>query len=283
MSIFFDGKYEKPIAISQKRKAWPFDFDRVSFTFDQDFIQFWEKFSPLALDTTDIEFSNCYLVAESNPKDEDGGICKFTRTFAMIPETRDEQEAFAYQIPGRAGTSFGTPQGVTETHTATTSTFTATAHGYLAGAVVTLGYYVTINGATYLRQQDRIILSKTTDTFTTAIVTDTLTPSFDTVKSGWLARVSKTQTVTSKVTFDYFLPGVSLGISSFADIPILTPSGIVSASGVETNTYSATTVPTITEHFANVYNGTWIVVEPSIVTRWKGNIFQRQTRYVRAQ
>lgn len=115
------------------------------------------------------------------------------------------------------------------------------------------------------------------------------------------------QNAASRLDSKWFLLGVSLqdrtpygAINTYADIQMLWPIPILdSVMGYQT-TYSgadavaiaspelypdAQSDSTLTEalYVANVTNNVWMVAEPSVLRQWKGNLYQRITRYVQAR
>jgi hypothetical protein len=88
--------------------------------------------------------------------------------------------------------------------------------------------------------------------------------------------------VGSVVQLDYYLPGVSTGITHPQDIPIIEPLSIIDDTGRETTSFTADTSPTLTEWRTKVANEEQVCAVRSIVRRWMGNIYERATRYVRA-
>ena len=90
-----------------------------------------------------------------------------------------------------------------------------------------------------------------------------------------------TKVVMSKLARAYYLPGVSVGITTVDDITVLTPTQIVDQYGRNTEFLSTLTTPTTSTYEAT--EGTWVVAEPSVVRRWMGNIYERTTRYVLAE
>jgi len=59
----------------------------------------------------------------------------------------------------------------------------------------------------------------------------------------------------------------------------LQPSIIFDSSGNATNSYGEFTTPSVVDYRALVRAKSLIVVEPSSLRRWTGNIFERATRY----
>jgi hypothetical protein len=145
-------------------------------------------------------------------------------------------------------------------------------------------YYAQDPGSnlTFTRQVSRLILSVTSDTVTVARITD----GYNII--GWgsmfkaLANREPFQLVVpSWISTEYFLPGVSSGIESAADIPIMQPTPIIDhVSGNRTDTITDQTSPSLDDYFEMIRDDIKIVAEPSSLTRWRGNIWERRTRYI---
>ncbi|HOP99105.1 MAG TPA: hypothetical protein PLK78_16935 [Verrucomicrobiota bacterium] len=102
-----DGDFTVATACSAARKSFPFPGDNTSFIVEQDFMQFFANFTPLALSTPHPTFTDAYLVEETPLQDLGGGVARWTRRYAQIPATRNEYEAFAYQFVGYIGITWG--------------------------------------------------------------------------------------------------------------------------------------------------------------------------------
>jgi len=96
-------------------------------------------------------------------------------------------------------------------------------------------------------------------------------------------RTTFLKAVASRISVDYFLPGVTASISTPPDIPLDTRFRVLDSQGQETTTLGTNTQPTLTEYLAIVTNGGEIVAEDSQLERYRGNIYERRTRYIRAQ
>jgi hypothetical protein len=105
-----DGDFTVATACSAARKLFPIPGDNTSFIVEQDFMQFFANFTPLALNTAHPTFTNAYLVEETPLQDLGGGVARWTRRYAQIPATRDEYETFAYHFIGFEGNfNIGSP------------------------------------------------------------------------------------------------------------------------------------------------------------------------------
>lgn len=98
------------------------------------------------------------------------------------------------------------------------------------------------------------------------------------------------KTVMSRIAFKYYVPGVDAGITTAADIPLIAAQTYIYGSTTnnvdflaDSPPFTAATTPSRTTYEGWMSGGTEIVVEPSIVRRWMGNIWERATRYVKAE
>lgn len=93
-----------------------------SFVIEQDFQIAADFFEPLALNSFysmsesapdyqgTLLLFDAVLVHESSPKDVDGGMVRWTRTYAVVPPTRNTYDAFQFTFPGYAPTIVGSPK-----------------------------------------------------------------------------------------------------------------------------------------------------------------------------
>lgn len=107
-------------------------------------------------------------------------------------------------------------------------------------------------------------------------------------------RIPQARTVQSRLEFEYFLVGTNGTIQSASAIPVVRAQRYVygSAFGLLTGRdipdrillHDATLcTPDVTTYQGWVTAGTEIVAEDSVIRRWRGNIYERVTRYVVAQ
>jgi len=289
----YDGSLSTATTHGPRRWFIPFS-DNQKWFFEQDYMQLRESFDPLLLDTLFVPSSSgtsgdvrreFYLVAESSPEDVGGGVVQWTRTYAAIPEPRMEFESYAHTFPGLETGSLGPLRYIsgTPTNSASVTTITTTvAHGISVGDSVIIRYTNQQPDGTQIgRQRLFTALTGTTgSTLKVSIIIDTNIVLWLTAQKADMGRDAFTEETTSWIAYDYFLPGVSQGITTFADIPIINSPVIVDSNGTRTDTYAATTAPTKTEYLADVKNKTPHVAHDSSLRRWMGNIYERQTRYI---
>ena len=261
--------------------------------FEQDFAQFFADYAPTNLGTVHPDDSDLYLVAESPLTDLGGGLAMFTRTYAKIPDQRVDYESFAFTFPGLSPGGIYTPHLLNPTGTVASGQTTLTsqdAHGLVVGDEVFIKYATSmlVNDASssFLQLiQTRKFTVAVVPTTTTFKVTEVLgiSPQFYYVVKASASRKPLSKTVMSKVVYDYFLPGVSVGIDDVDDIPILEQFSVESGDGeLSVDTVSEASDPTQAEYVDDIV-GTWIVAENSVVRRWEGEIYERATRYVKAE
>lgn len=243
MSTYSDGDFSIAAPSSGKQKTFPFEGDTASYISTQKFIQLAANFEPLPLNSPDPDDPTAFLVSESERSDLGGDLVEWTRTYARVPSDRNEFETYSYGFPGFV------------------ATYNSEYHSPWADAGVSiLPYFPITPGPT---------------------LTDP-------------GRAPVVRVVTSRLAYKYFLCGANGQYETPQDIPLLESqryeygSAFGSAAGGDLPdkllwdiaNYSS---PTITEYRALITNGTDIVAEDSRLNRWKGNIYQRVTRYVTAQ
>lgn len=297
-----DGDLTKPVPVGPKRWERSFEDDPAYYVYQQDFMQFEKFFQPADNYPPEVvsaigqkgkvpPINNIrHRCVEEGPLTPMGaGIVKWTRTYAECPLPRDVWESYNWKMPGiaTAGTSSllvinaaASSQGGTVTTIVTT-----TNHGLAVNDYVSISYNAVIAAGFIQQSQLRKVLTQNgTNTFTVAKILDQIQVSggveqWRNVAVG-LTRVPILHTVASKTKVEYF----EVGGSAFKDpenIPIIETETILDSTGAETDTYSPTTVPTAAAYRA--LTGTWIVAENSIIRRWKGPIYERVTRHVRAK
>lgn len=289
--IFYDGDFTEASPVSVKRKTYPFEGDTDSFYFEQDFVQTFEDFERLPLDVADDEIENAYLVDETPLQELGIGIGRWTRTYSTIPNSRIEQESFAYEVPGIL------PDPIVFVHVISSgvqpfaSPYTRITIGtpnfdIAVGDLVIINYTVvtTSPSTVFQRSITRQVraINSGAGTFDVDLISDIEDPIYNVTYRFNNARGGMTRTVPSFVHYDYYLPGVSAGITTPADIPIIQAASIVDQNGDKTDKYSTLTTPTLAAYRLAVAAGTLIVAEASVVKRWKGNIYERVTRYVKS-
>jgi hypothetical protein len=178
----------------------------------QDFMQFVANFAALPIGTAHPTVADYFLVEETPPQIVGGGVCRWTRVYAKVPDQHNEYQSFAYNYIGFVGSQ-----------------------GY--------GF---------------------------------------TVVSG---RQREIKNVKSRIQYDYFLAGsptyptpeaIPLIIEQkyYVVIPSLTVDWIFDGAPSST--------PSRTDYDALVAANAELVAEPSMLDRWRGNIYVRKTRYVPA-
>jgi hypothetical protein len=292
-NVYEDSDWSVAQATGQKRWLKPFPESNDNLIFEQDYTQ--SEAGRLA-DLTQMgsvhpDDATFYLVAESTPSDMGGGMVRFTRTYSKLPPGRTDFESFAFTFPGMA-TGVSHPLVAVSGNTATTTdgvtTITTTsAHSIAVGDSVRIHYNAFDQVQQYSRYIIRTALTGTTgSTLKVDQITDTFNAQplyFFTVQKVELGRDPITETVASKLTYDYFLAGVSAGVASDYDIQLIVKDVIIDGDGLLTDTYTDATTPAIADYRQKIADGEWIVAEDSVIRRWRGPILERVTRYVKAK
>lgn len=288
------GDFTTAVAVTPKLWEWPILGDDESALYRQDFMVDAASYVRVALDTEDEDELGMYLVDESPMQLVGNGIVRFTRTYSRIPQPRvvgsgsDEIELYVATAPGLGYTDpitfaeyITSAVNVGET---TVLTITDPPHSFNENDWVAIIYYAQDPGSTLIlsRQVSRLVLSVGASTVTVDRITDGYNiVGWQTIFKSLANREPFQVVVPSWISRQYFLPGVSPGITSAADIPILEPTPIIDhVSGNRTDTITDQTSPSLTDYFIMLRDGVRVVAEPSELTRWRGNIWERSTRYI---
>lgn len=299
--VFTDGDFTLPVRTGRERITRPFstEGDNDSRVIELDYIQKARYFQPAKMDqiikpdydlSTVIayDFPVAYLVEESATEPVGYDLIKFTRTFAEIPKSRVIGESYAWRRPGISGGVLSNAVNITSASGLSGQTVLSVGSTaeFEVDDLVVIKYYVgwTQAGTNVFRYIQRRVISKTASTITVEIVNDPLGK----VYFEWILKYSQyrdaeTVETSSFVTIDYFLPGVSSGISSFRKIPIIPRDVIRDVDGKESETFANNSEPTQEDYLSDIKNQVLRVVSPSTIRRWRGNIYERQTRYVVSQ
>ena len=251
---YIDGDWgiADPVSLPEFSSPIPARTDPDILT--QEFTQALEKFQPCPLNTPHSsankvpDYSEYFLVNEGQLKSVGGGMVKWTRTYARVPDPYDEFESYAYPFIGFQG--------------------------------------LTLSGS----QWDTLITGRQ--------------------RQQWV--------VTSRVRHEFFKVGPGGSYPTAGQIPIVFAQQyvvgdfagfvggmpvdyITDAGGIGATNWGAS-VPSRTQYgawmaaaksrgwasdVAVIYNGTGIggqiVAEDSRLTRWRGNVWLRQVRFLLAQ
>lgn len=266
-------------------RSWdrPFPDLTAELVFTENYIQTSADFVPLALDTPHDSFPDCYLVNEG-PRDNLGGFYKWQRTYARIPPSRQVFESYSWLVPGIGSGAVYAAQVISSVANAAGVTTITCAGDTTAssGDSLSINYTFTdgVTGTQYGRNVIRTMTGGTGTAPEVALITEpggTLT--FNWAKKVEPGRPAEALEVGSVLQLDYYLPGVSAGISTPFDIPIIDELQIYDGDGLKVDSFTADTAPTITEWRAQIAAGDRVCVVASIVRRWMGNIYERSTRY----
>lgn len=263
-------------------------------------------YAPIALDTTMASASNAdvislpftadaaaYHVGDFGKIKIDGGLTRFDRQFANIPQpVVDPAGSEIFTFPGLRSIA-GVGSKITISSASVSSgvvTLNLTsAHGMSSGDNFTIYIrgYNTINGRNYYssyRGNSNCITGTTGSTIKAYIYL----PSVFTFTSGYVwpfasnGRKQVSRKSSTQFEYDYFLPGVSAGITTSQEIAL--PQRFEPyyyAEGKTVKTLTSSTTPTNIE-YNEIVNSDGFLVLDSGVERWKGNIVRRTVKSIRA-
>lgn len=317
---YVDGDFSVAAASGPALFSQPFVGDAGYYVLTQEFTQLLAYWTPLPLQTQipdgiggfltfvtrHPQYTNYFLTGEGPLQQLDGGIVKWQRVYCQIPANRSDYESWSARLPGL---SFGVDAGgVTPVilmaptvaqalpgSTIATAT-TLAAHSFLPADIVALTYEVNVLGVKRGEYSFATTVATTPNptTFTFISNIDLSTFKFLWVQKAGHARPPITRVVDSRLDYAYFLAGATVipktppdpvphAFTSPDEIPIIPVVDIYDRFQALTETYSQLTTPTQASYQTQINAGAWVVAEASSKRRWKGNIYERVTRYTRAQ
>lgn len=278
------------IATVNGPKQWDAPFPDLTdeLVFTQQYIQDASSFVPLALDTPHTDIHDAYLV-EEGPREDVGGFYKWSRTYAKIPPSRTAFESYSWTVPGIESGAIYAAQSISSAASAAgVTTITASSSPSISeDDQCNIRYTFTdaVTGTQYGRSVNRIALAGTSGT--TIVVSLISEPggtiAWQSIKKVEPGRAAEALEVGSIVQLDYYLPGVTLGVASPFDIPIVEALEIYDGDGIKTDTFTPSTTPALSDWRAQIAAKDRVCVVRSVVRRWMGNIYERATRYCVAQ
>lgn len=241
---------------------------------------------------TNFHDSTAYFIGDYNHS-VDGDMITFDRQFANIPSSstiNSGTEIYSFPgLPSVAGSASNINiNSISVSNNQTTFTL-ASAHGMSVGDYAFLNYKVTrtIGTTTYTSYYYSFAQAITGTTGSTFVAKGGIegqvlvgTGTFKPNATKGRKQVSRTS--PTEIVRDYFLPGVSAGITEPQDITLDDPFVAYRYSeGNEVKTLSSTTTPTADEYRDIVATDGYLTRSVD-VKKWKGNILVRETKQIRA-
>jgi hypothetical protein len=286
---FIDGNMATAQPCSLPVLSSPIPGSSVEYLLTQDFMQLRKNVSAAAIGTAHPssgktpDYSSFVLVSEGPKQDQGNGVCRWTRTYAALPASHDEWESYVYNFVGSS------PVGPLSS---------AYVGRYRFSKRVTCrvqhDYYIVMAGTPtdYLKNSaGDIPIIRSFDYVQQYLVTSTQYGSWyqksDYLSDSALAGVNvgtllptvPTETQYASMMKDAASNGWNAGTAH----QILTTDAppLVNLSGAQTyNTtqtaFTKRNFPAVTSFYGQ------LVAEDSILSRWQGNIYLRQTRLVLA-
>ena len=283
--IHIQGDFTVPIETGTPTRNYPLPSVPTAVDFTVPFMVLESYFVAPQLDTPrDFSGQRAYLTSVSDLKDEGGGIVSYSSTWSTIPDSHTDFELYPVRLPGFTGQSAGALVNITGAYNSSGLTIITAASGtFSSGDVLAVTYEtpLAVGNPTIARYTvPRIARSGTTGTH---VVVDVISEPLGV--STWVSvakiggnRDPYTENLRTFLKHDYFLPGVSPGISFPSDIPISDKPIYVDFYGNSTETLSTISSPTVAQYRAQAVAGSLVVTEQSALNQWRGNIWKRTTR-----
>lgn len=102
--IYVSGTHTAAVAVSLPTFTAPFPGITAQYVLTQDWMCEINSFAPLALNTAHPDYPDYKLTGESETRDMSGGMFRWTRTYAQLPESYSEPGGnYAYRFIGLMG------------------------------------------------------------------------------------------------------------------------------------------------------------------------------------
>lgn len=224
-----------------------------------------------------------YLVGDSRPSPLPGASVAFTRVWSMIPAARTRAEG---TVPWKrvgllAGGPTGAPVALTAMSWGTPPVFTSTgAHGLSPGDNVLVTATInTVGFVSVYYLKGIVVTTPATNTFTFTGLASGVgfigTFGGGSVSKVEYGRSARMVPVSTLVSYDYALPGVTPGVGDYADVDLPDQFEAIDGDGDLVDTLNGNTYPTAAVYRAMLANREFIVLDAA-VRAYKGNILERR-------
>lgn len=247
-----DGNFSGPVEVGEVRLEYPFrkNGDRTTAFFEQDYWQRLETYVPVELGAPHPTLRDFYLIKESKPVQMIANAVRFTRTYSRIPTTQTVYSTVSFNKPSLVGvatvanannvtgsgtyTSIGSfypyisycwdftnnrvfgPLTVTTSATSGSDTnLTWTGHG-----ITTQRFVVNVSGTYYIFNSGQYSV---TDANTLKLLGFTFGTAATSAFKYLRDYTPGIDRVSCKSVSTFYLPGVTAGITTGADISIPNP------------------------------------------------------------
>ena len=266
-SSYIDGDYTVATPIDLPSFSSPIPATSKQYVLKQEFVQFKNNFQPLAFNTPHIDYPTFVLVAESDLQDQTGGVVKWTRTYALTPDSYDDWETTSYNYIGYVGVI-----------AAAGDTIVTNVSGRLRFPLrvesrIHHDFFLVGTGQTYTAAGQIPVIQAQAYRYWTAghfwVDTDYVAGG-----PGFIGSTVPTRapSATTALAND---PGYDSYVANAAKYGF--------NSGVVNYVWTVNANGTASVVLQNDPNPGQIVAEDSTLVRWMGNIYQRSTRYVLAK
>lgn len=274
-----------PVAVSGIRATPVVPLEPTAMLYEQDFIVARASYAAAAFSDTNATYTSAYFVGDANFRDMGDSVWQFTRQWATVPASFSEYETVAFTYPAFAGVYTGTPADITAiSNSSGQASLTTTATGITTGDVVHISVQYTYSGATYAQSLWAIVTSTATNTvrvgaslFPFLGSSGSGTSVTGRIVEGAVGRTNpKTLTVTSRVAREYLYT-----TTPSSSLPALQAFRPITSAGDDATVLSSSTLPSVSTYQSYFVSGAELVAECR-VNRWRGNIYERTTRFVPA-
>lgn len=252
-NLLLDSDWTTAKPFGPQRNCIPFDGDNTVYYFEEDYTISLASFAVILLNTPHPVRGTFILVKETEPQPVGVyDVVKWTRTYAITPNTRSEFSSMVYPFIGYTGYIAATG-GTLTSNVPGRKPFSRTVN-----CRIQYDYFFAGTGGAYLTPSAIPVNQQQLYYFRIGSITN----------PGGVLTWTATYTLGSANDISQGSPTQYLVDTTGTYAP---PNSIVPC------------VPTRTAYMALVSAGSEIIAEPSSLSRWMGNIWVRTTKYVIAQ
>jgi hypothetical protein len=307
-TAYFDGSFTTPVEVALPRIEYPYPDDTSTRQITR---RYWVRSgsyvaSSIAPNTTDATFTLAVLTEERIVGDPGADLYEIERIYNEVPSPRQDYETYVYTYPGSNQSLFTGNSTVTLTgasYCTTTRELTWSSPTFAPGQKIRV--FPTISAATFATASGTLLVAST---YVPASPLNTVGASGDAISYSsslftnrsfsvtGLRAITVTASITrrnpvqinalTRIETDFWLLGNG-SLASFSSpdqIGIAQQFQVVNAFTGEPQDYlQPNTSPSVAEYVELMAEGAEIVAAETLLQQWRGNIYQRSTRYVKAR
>lgn len=283
MAVTYTTDFTTPKAYGPLSREYPFELDSTAIIYSQLYWVQHDSYTPPTLDEPHPTKTTAYCTGDYDFQDVQpwSGLLQYRREWCTIPQGYEDQESILFEYPGididpdaeavADLSALGYNEETVTVYSQSQVNALRSDPTYLVTAVKSSTSFAFFGGG-YRRF---------------AVSFYRTDPSRRAKYIPFDRRRPMRKRVTATRYNKFFLPGVSTGIQSVSDIPLLTAFSISNPDTINTDTYDgyvwALSTPSGSDYVSWVLDEREIVAEDTDIQRWRGNIHIARTLMIPAK